>query len=60
MRQKKLTEVRIEIPFNRLTRWKNFPVSQDDASDILKSVRDDLEEALARIEIQIADLKVPE
>jgi hypothetical protein len=60
MRQKKLYEVRVEIPFNRLTRWKNFPVPEDEASDILEGVRDDLTEALERVERQIRDLEVPE
>jgi hypothetical protein len=60
VRQKKLGEVRVEIPYNHLTRWKNFPVPQDDAIDILEKTKDELLDALERIERQIRDLEVPE
>lgn len=56
MRQKVLDEVRVEVPYFRMKKWKNYPVSREVAIDTLESVKDELEEALASIEKQLVEL----
>lgn len=56
MRQKHLGEVRIEIPYYRLTRWKNYPLPQEDAITLLQDIQYELSDALEKIDKQIEEL----
>ncbi len=55
-RQKKLGEVRIQVPYYRIRVWKDYPLSQEDALAKLCEIRDELTEALEKVEKQIKDL----
>lgn len=53
MKQARLAEVRVRIPYFRVNKWKDYPETQERALDTLIQVRDDLEDALEIIERQI-------
>lgn len=57
MSQTKLGEIRVRVPYYSLKKWKDYPLAYYDGIEKLESVRDELEEALEKIEKQLEEVR---